>query len=354
MKVLFDTKNIYYLPQYKPVIDVLILRGHQCEVVAYRDKNDIQMVEQHCAEINIALAWVENETAATEYYLTQKPDWIFFANQFADLDQVHEFSKTAQLGHGIGPKPSYYTKSRTPMSVRFIEGSERLKTIQSMFPEDRFEQVGFSKLDPVFSGSDKGLDLEKLGLKSSAKTLLYAPTFNPSSIECFPDNWPTHFADCNILIKAHAFTYSRSRYRQQRKKLTKWSKFKNTYVAKGNELSLLPFMVNADILLSEASSTLFEFASLDRPVIVCDFYHLKWFYRGPFKYRFERRFNKDNVYYRDIGHHVGSYKQLHDAVYDQLLHPEEYKQQRYSMTQKHVGSTDGKASERIVDYLENN
>lgn len=354
MKVFFDTKNIYYLPQYKPVIDALKRRGHYCEVVVYREKNEAGIAEKLCFDLKIAFHLLENDIEATEWYLSQKPDWIFFANQFAYLDQIHQYSKTAQLGHGIGPKPSYYTKSRTSMTVRFIEGRERLDKIKAMFPDDQFVQVGFSKLDPIFSGLDSGLDLKKLGLNPDAKTLLYAPTFNPSSIEKFPDNWPEHFADCNILIKAHAFTYQRKRYRKQLQKLNSWKKFSNTYVADGNELSLLPFMVSADILLSEASSTLFEFAALDRPVIVCDFFQLKWLYRGPFKYRFERRFRKDNVHYQDIGQHVNSYKKLKQAVYHQLEHDQEFHHQRELMTQKHVGPTDGRVSERIVDYLESN
>jgi len=85
---------------------------------------------------------------------------------------------------------------------------------------------------------------------------------------------------------------------------------------------------------------------------VCDFYYLKWFYRGPFRYRFERRFKKDNVHYQDIGTHVASYKQLKNAVYDQLNNPEMYHEQRQVMTKKHVGPTDGKVSQRIVDHLE--
>lgn len=352
MNVFFDTKNIYYLPQYNPVITELVRHGHECCLIVYRDKNDEAMVKSHCSDISASLIWVDDEESALQYYCQLKPDWIFFANQFAHLDLVHQSSKTAQLGHGVGPKPSYYTKSNTPMTVRFIEGYERLDIIEKMYPNDQFMQVGFSKLDPILNDNEKGVDLVKLGLNPNAKTILYAPTFNPSSIECFPDDWPLHFQDYNILIKAHAFSYSRKRYSAQRKKLKKWATYNNTYVAQGDELSLLPFMVHADILLSEASSTLFEFAALGRPVVVCDFFHLKWFYRGPFKYRFNRRFKKDNVLFNDIGQHVDRYLLLRAAVDQQLKNPQEFEKQRLDMTRKHVGQVDGKASHRIVQYLE--
>jgi CDP-glycerol glycerophosphotransferase (TagB/SpsB family) len=353
MKVIFDTKNIYYLPQYEPIIKVLRERGHTVECVVYQDKNDASLAERVITGVNYAVRPVRDEQAALEYYLQQQPDWVFFGNQFAYLDELHQVAHSAQLGHGIGPKPSYYTKSRTPMSVRFIEGAQRLEKICQMFPGDRFVQVGYSKLDPLFSGEVKGLDLPAVGLDPQRKTLLYAPTFNPCSIERFPDNWPDDFADYNILIKVHAFTWQRSRYLGQRRKLKNWSSFDNVYVADQTELSLLPFMAAADLLISEASSTLFEFAALDRPVVVCNFFKLKWFYRGPFRYRFEKRFRSDAaVHYRNIGPHADSYSELKAEIYRQLSHPDEYSKQRRLMTQQHVGPTDGQASQRIVDYLE--
>lgn len=354
MKVLFDTKNIYYLPQYIPVINILLERGHECTCIAYEDKNDRQSVgQQHLRGLKAPLNWVANESEAMQLYIQQKPDWIFFGNQFAYLEQIHQYSKTAQLGHGIGPKPSYYTKSRTPMSVRFIEGSERLKKIREMFPDDHFVQVGYSKLDPLFNNEEKGIDLGAQGLDPDKKTLLYAPTFNPSSIERFPDDWPADFEEFNILVKAHAFSWQRKQYHGQRRKFSRWARYDNCYVADSDQLSLLPFMASADLLISEASSTLFEFVALDRPVIVCDFFHLKWFYRGPFRYRFERRFKSNDVVYRDIGKHIQNYDQLKAAVTEQLNHPGQYQQQRRYITEQHVGPTDGFASERIADYLEN-
>ena len=111
-------------------------------------------------------------------------------------------------------------------------------------------------------------------------------------------------------------------------------------------------MAVSDILLSEASSTLFEFAALDRPVIVCYFYKLKWTYRGIFKYRFDNRFKKDNVLYKDIGKHVSNYKALRTAIPQQLNDTNEFHMQRSQYTIDHVGQTDGRVSKRIADYLE--
>lgn len=352
MLVVFDTVNVYYLPQFTPIIDVLQSKGHQVKLVCYQNKNRKATFEEVVAKLGLECHWVANEKEALDAYIDLQPAWVVFGNAFNYIKELPNKTKTAQLGHGVGPKPSYYHKSKTPMSVRFMEGSLRLKTIKELYPNDRFEQVGFSKLDPIFNQTEQGLDFHSLGLDPKKPTILYAPTFNPSSLECFPDNWPSDFGAYNILIKPHTFTYTRAQYKNQRTKLSCWSKFANTYVASEQDLSLLPFMKQADLLLSEASSTLFEFAALDKPVIVCNFFKLKWSYRGPFRYRFDKRFGKDNVVYKDIGLHVDTYSALKSAIPHQLANPSEYSVSRKQFTEDHVGPTDGGASMRIVEYLE--
>ncbi|MEZ9819527.1 CDP-glycerol glycerophosphotransferase family protein [Shewanella sp. 10N.286.45.A1] len=354
MLVLFDTLNMYYLPQYTPIIQQLRINNHQVKLICYSNKNDHAALEKVLAQVDAEPIWVNSESDARDTYLKLKPDWILFGNKFEHLDDIHVYSKTAQLGHGVGPKPSYYHKSCTPMTVRFIEGSLRLATIKQLYPNDNFVQVGFSKLDPMYNNEEAGLDLASLGLDPSKQTILYAPTFNPSSLECFPDNWPEDFSQYNVLIKPHSLTITRAKYKKQRTKLKKWAHFNNVYVANEQDISLLPFMKNADILLSEASSTLFEFAALNKPVIVCNFFKLKWTYRGIFKFRFEKRFGKDNVLYSGIGLHANSYSALIEAIPQQLNESQEYKENRLQYTKEHVGPTDGLASVRIVDYLQAN
>lgn len=352
MHIVFDTQNIYYLPQYMPIFRELRSRGHQCSFLCYRDKNSEEDFAENLATIDATVGWIAGEADALAELKSMQPDWVIFGNEFKAIEDLHKFAYSAQLGHGVGPKPSYYTKSNTPMSVRFIEGELRLKKIREMYPADTFVQAGFSKLDPLFSGLEKGVDLAAIGLDPDKKTILYAPTFNPSSIERFPDKWPSDFADCNVIVKPHTFTYTRERYKGQRRKLKAWGKHSNCYVAGENDISLLPFVKTADVLLSEASSTLFEFIALDKPVIVCDFFKLKWSYRGPLKYRFTRRFAQDNVVFDDIGVHVESYKSLAGAVRHQLSHVGDFHGKRMQYIQDHIGPTDGLASKRIVDYLE--
>ncbi len=352
MLVIFDTLNIYYLPQYFPILRELDRAGHQARFVCYLNKNKKDLFGGVFERLNIDCSWVRSQKEAAELYVEQKPDWVLFGNKFDYLDEVHRHSKTAQIGHGVGSKSCYYHDSSTPMTVRFMEGKLRLDKIRELYPNDCFHQVGFSKMDPLFNNEEPGLDFASLGLDPARQTILYAPTFNPSSLERFPDDWPADFDQYNILIKPHTLTYTRKRYRKQRAKLKRWAGFSNVHAGGPEDFSLLPFMKDADILLSDVSSTLFEFVALNRPVIVCNFFKLRWSYQGPFRYRFERRFRRDNVLFEDIGLHVDQYEDLLEAIPDQLASSQQFEENRKRYTQDHVGTTDGRASERIVEYLE--
>ena len=352
MHIIFDVLHLYYLPQYLPVYQELLKRKNiNTSFVFYHSIHD-DIIKSIIDKHQLDSIWVENESQALEYYLQQKADWIFFANSYPYLDKVHQVSKSVQLGHGIGPKASYYTKSDTPTTVRFVEGAYRTARLNEMYPNDTFVDVGFCKLDPIIQNQEPGLDLEKIGLNPNAKTILYAPTFYPSSIERFPKGFPKQLAEYNILIKPHYFSLSKEKYQNQRKLLEHWQTFDNVYLAQVEDHSLVPFMASADVLVSDASSALFEFAALDKPVIWCDFLKLRWSYRGIFSYRFKKRMDQDYGEYADIAVHAKSYRDLKQLVAEQLEHPKQMQSVRQQFAEKLAGKLDGKASERIVNFLE--
>jgi hypothetical protein len=355
MQLIFDVLHLYYLPQYLPVYHQLIKsQSGTAKFVFYHSIHD-EIIQNIIEQEQLDHIWVENEDQALSFYQQEKADWIFFANAFPHLDLVHQVSKTVQLGHGIGPKASYYTKSDTATTVRFVEGGYRTKRLEAMYPNDTFVDVGFCKLDPIINQEESGFNLEKLGLDSQKKTLLYAPTFYPSSIECFPKNWPQEYQNYNILIKPHYFSLSKEKYQKQKALLEHWATFKNVYLAQVADYSLVPFMANADVLISDASSALFEFALLNKPVIWCDFLKLRWSYRGIFSYRFKKRMDEDYGEYSAIAAHAEKYQQLNSLIKQQINQPNQLEKIRLDYSTKLAGIVDGKASERIIDYLvENN
>ncbi len=350
MHAVFEVRHLYYLPQFLPVYNELIERGGTADFVFFAHENRT-LIDNIVRDTKISSHWVNDSKDALEIYRKLKPDWVFFGNKFEHLESLHEFSKSAQLGHGVGPKSSYYTKSDTPMTIRFVEGQHRYNRLLEMYPQGNFCDVGFSKLDPIFNHSEPGLNIGKLGLDPGKKTIAYAPTFYPSSIENFPKDWPAQFCDYNILIKPHHFSLTQKRLKKQRQLLNHWATYPGVYLANSNDYSLVPFLETADILLSDASSAIIEFAALNKPVIWCQFLKLRWSYRGPLKFRLRQRMDEDYLLFEKISLPVESYKELAKAVSQQLQNPEQLAEERKTNTEIMMGKVDGLASKRIVDFL---
>jgi hypothetical protein len=354
MKIIFDVQHLYYLPQYLPVLKELTKRGFKCSFVFYRQDDMAQSIIYKSIAIKqkLTIHWHDNWQQALAFYQGQAADWIVFGNAVSDLDKIHAVSKTVLMQHGIGPKQCYYDVSENLTTVRFVEGQHRLKLLCNKYPKGNFIDTGYAKLDPAFNGTANNIKLTDLGLDPNKPTLLYAPTFYPSSIEHFSNHFAEDFTDYNIIIKPHFFSLTSAKYNKHRCLLEYWQKADNVYLATMADYNLLPFMIVADAMLSDASSAIFEFAALNKPVIWCDFYKLRWSYRGIFSFRFKKRINSDIKFFHELTSRAKNYQALKKIVAQAIKAPQEKAKERATITKKLAGKTDGKASIRIADYLE--
>ncbi|MFT5594215.1 MAG: hypothetical protein ACI8SR_002604 [Oceanicoccus sp.] len=352
MKIYFDVQELYYLPQYMPIKKELDKHGIWSVFVLYSSiPESVPSILIEAGVSNESIERVDRYEDAIALYQKEKPDWLILGNSFDGINYLNSKTKTALVSHGIGPKACYYTVSDTPTDVRFVEGPYRTDRLKKMYPEQTFIDTGYAKLDPAINGELSDLHPSSYGLDDNKMTILYAPTFYPSSIERFSRSFPDDFKQYNIILKPHYFSLSIDRYRKQKALLEYWAGFDNVYLACSGESNILPFMSISDVLISDASSTLFEFTALDKPVVWCDFLKLRWGYRGLFKFRFKQRMDQDLYKYADIAVHAKSYSQLRKIVDEQIAFPGQYASQRAKYTLPLVGIVDGKASERIVEYM---
>lgn len=354
MLAYFDVQHLYYIPQYLPVIKKLTDKDHQCVLVFYKsqDSNLIAICEQFINDNKLDAVWLANTGEAFDFYQTSHADWIIFGNAFTHSEALNK--KTALMQHGIGPKQCYYDVSNAGMTVRFVEGEHRKNRLEALYPKGNFVDSGYAKLDPLFDQSVEKIQLTSLGLDPQKPTLLYAPTFYPSSIECMSDKFADDFANYNIIIKPHFFTLTKSRYKNQQAKLAYWSQSKNVYVADESKFDLTPFLAVADIMLSDASSAIFEFAALDKPVVWCDFYKLRWSYRGIFSYRLKERLDDDIHYFNEICHTARKYTEVAAMIDNSYKESRDFKENKARLIAQLAGKIDGFAALRIVNYLEEN
>jgi CDP-glycerol glycerophosphotransferase (TagB/SpsB family) len=352
LHIYFDTFQLYYLAQYLPVSKVLESRGHQVTFIFYRNETFQATLESVSKEEGLNTVWVNDQQDAREIYKKDRPDWLIIGNRRDDVDELNRYCNTAMMQHGIGPKSCYYTVSDSVTTARFVEGDYRKQRLEKTYEQTQFINTGFAKLDPVINKELKHVDLKDLGLDPKKKTLLYAPTFYPSSIECLAKSFPDKLAEFNIIIKPHYFSLTKKKYLSHRKRFEAWNKLSNVFVTPLSDHSIIPYYSIADILISDASSTLFEFIALDKPAIWCDFYKLRLFYRGLFSFRMKQRLDEDLQYFGIVASQVKSEKQLIKTIEQLAKDPTIKQTERLKYADKMVGLIDGKCSQRIADYIE--
>lgn len=347
MKILFDVAYLYYIPHFTPVLDELKARGAELGIVFHSEPPAAISIQLE----SVSEIYIINEDDLVSFYTAQQPDWIVFGHATDIAEQLNAHCKTALILHGLGPKSTYYNASSSPIQYRFVESEHRTKTLQQLYPNKTFITTGYTKLDPLVNGTSENIDLADKGLVPGKKTILYAPTFYPSTIENFPKRWPEQFADYNILIKPHYLSLIKSAYKKQRELFEHWQNYPNVYLAGPEEQSLLPFMATADLMISETSSALFEFMALNKPVIVGHFLKLRVGYWGFLKYRLKKRLSDDYKLFQEIGTNINHYRELKEAVENNLSNPKLFEEQRLQHIQQIVGAVDGRCSKRVADFL---
>ena len=110
------------------------------------------------------------------------------------------FKKSALIMHGTwGGKTVNYAPDLNDVDLRFLDGKFMEDRLLELFPEKKsiYYISGYSKLDNYFqlTEEDRIKFLQSCHLDINKKTILYAPTFYPSSILKMGKKFPEDFAE---------------------------------------------------------------------------------------------------------------------------------------------------------------
>ena len=212
------------------------------------------------------------------------------------------------------------------------------------------EQVrvtGHLPLDPVFRGDQIA---EPRLLAEATATVLYAPGHRAqlSSANVLGDNVVDLIRggrrDVTLVIKPHPETFTR-----QPRWIETWSK-----AAKDNDrvvfvedpdADIMPYMKSADVLVSDVSSTIFDFLAFDRPILLL---------RNPEHTADEAGFDAQGIEWRwrEIGREILNIDDLARAVDLALKTPDAGKELRARYRDALFGDTkDGGTASRIIDLI---
>jgi CDP-glycerol glycerophosphotransferase (TagB/SpsB family) len=184
-----------------------------------------------------------------------------------------------QVFHGVGGKYGFDApaESMREWDRLFFVNRRRLNNfiahgaIDADSPAIRL--IGYPKADCLVDGSLTRLGvLRTLGLDPSRQTVLYAPTWSPaSSLNAMGENVIRGLLSlgANVIVKLH----DRSRDLRERysggvdwvKRLQPLLAAERALLAPGHDIS--PYLMAADVMVTDHSSAGFEFLLLDRPIV---------------------------------------------------------------------------------------
>ena len=364
IKILFDSFHLYHLPQFDPVID-LLSRDNRFQIfhstAAVNKKEERELCLNILATKPGTMIYSESEEERAK--MMKELDLDFFVCGWSryELDEyISEKTLAGMIYHGIGVKPSYWRDNHPRLNIRFVEGIYRMDQLRRHGVDKELVLTGFTKLDPLFSQNpsfDEKL-AQSLGLDPSKKTILFAPTFYPSSLERFGMKLGEYTQNYNVILKPHMWTYFLDKFGeynlvpQRNLAYDLAEKFSHIKLLGPEVYNITPYYKISDILLTEASSTIYEMTALEKPVIVNRFYRLKLSHKlfryRLFKKRLSKEMNKDITNFCFEMNRARDLPQVLDTAFNEnhkrLNIVREYQN-------KMLYKLDGKASERVRDTI---
>ena len=366
IKILFDSFHLYHLPQFDPVID-LLSKDDRFQIfhstAAVNKKEERELCLKILATKPGTMIYSDSEQGRAKMMKELDLDFFICGWSRYELDEyISEKTLAGMIYHGIGVKPSYWRDNHPRLNIRFVEGIYRMNQLRSHGVDKELVLTGFTKLDPLFSqnpGFDEKLS-QSLGLDPSKKTILFAPTFYPSSLERFGMKLGEYTKNYNVILKPHMWTYFLDKFGeynlvpQRNLAYNLAEKFSHIKLLGPDVYNITPYYKISDILLTEASSTIYEMIALEKPVIVNRFYRLKLSHKL-FRYRlFKKRLNKEMN--KDIANFCFEMNRAKDLpqVLDTAFN-ENHKRLNIvrEYQNKMLYKLDGKASERVRDSILN-
>ena len=355
IKVLFENHHLYYLPNFIPVMEEMRKRK-KYEIFAsipfMMDKEEKSTFVNACKKLNIETIVAESEESRISKIKKKSFDLVIVGNIGQLKKVINDNELTVMIYHGIGLKQSYYNDIDTRIDLRSVESEPRMKELIS-HGHQNLVLSGFTKCDPLLTKNYNSITTA-MGLDTNLKTILYAPSFYPTSIDKLIPILPKLSCETNLIIKLHNFSWYQDQYRYQSKVMMQLAENnKNIFLAPHDDYNIIPYYSIADLLISDVSSTMFEYLYMNRPIIMAQCYKLRLKHKI-FKKRFIRRMDLKRMEEVDFAMRFNDPEDLISLAYHGLEHPDDLKSERLSAQKEYLFKVDGKASYRIVNAIESN
>lgn len=212
------------------------------------------------------------ETVLAVSDLTERDyDVLFSAN--TRRIEPRRAEKTIQIFHGMSFRNRAIRPETKGADHYFLLGPYMRRGFEEagiLEPGDgRMVEVGFPKTDPLVDGSlDRESQLARLQLTGNRPVILYAPTGEKrNSLETMGEHLIERLTGLDrydVLVKLHDHPHNPIDWR------SRLAPLEGEHVRLVRDYDIIPTLLIADLLLTDASSVANEFALLDRPVVFLD------------------------------------------------------------------------------------
>lgn len=259
------------------------------------------------------------------------------------LRDIFPHSLFMHVGHGLISKnqTSYHYREPDFVCVASQHAVERLTALGHV-PRKRFFATGLIQTDPLFATHPLAV------LPRNARhspTVVYAPTWNDSLTsaamlgEQLVEKIRGDNADISVMIKPHPHIEV-----VHPDWIEMWScmsiKNHNVVLCEPND-DLIPTILKADLMVSDASSAVFHFLALDRPIVLIN---------NPERFNDLDAFDPNGIEWRwrGIADEVETVDEVSSVLQHALKHPELRQEQRLRRRAELFGGlTDGRSCERV-------
>ena len=275
-KILFYIAQDYYWESLKPIYDEYETEGNHNLFIKI-GKNQRRIFKLFLVSDKYKLEQKYKKCGYTITNLTKGFDVVFLGAQAKDPEQFSS-SLLCNVDHGPGIKTLRYRHLLKQKNVQyhcFVEGQYRIDKFKK-YGLDTIHKVydtGLPKLDRFFNETyNKAKLIDEFKLDPGKKTVLYAPSYKPTSIFLIGDQIPTLLDDYNVIVKLHPYSWqgkyvSHSHHRFFEKMVRQYP---GIHLVNPDRTDIMPYMYIADTMISDGSSVINEFLALERCGIIID------------------------------------------------------------------------------------
>jgi hypothetical protein len=275
-RILFDVVQEYYWPAMEPLWKVM--SGDPSYELCVR------VGENYARRFGVFLLpqkrQIEEAYRRRGFKVTDDPagfDAVICGDTLPDPGRYGD-ALLCNVDHGPCFKTLRYRNLLKQPDVRYVvfaEGRYRMERLADygLDAKETVVDVGLPKLDPFFWGWYKRETIERrYGLDPARKTVLYAPTYKPTSLFLVGERILDLVGEFNVIVKLHPYSWNgryapHSQHRLYERLAKSDPRLK--LVPEGDH-NIMPYLFAADVLISEASSVINEFLALERCGVIFD------------------------------------------------------------------------------------